>query len=81
MPILGDFVFVTTGGNFSSTKPFKTDFKTTGRYGKGHLAYLLVELEAFPPKKGPASVELRVNGTVITTLPVMKTLGPHRAFQ
>jgi hypothetical protein len=72
VPILGDFEYVTTGGNYSATKAFTTTFNSGGRHGGSALAYLLVEFNSYPASVGAAaSTEFRINGKLVTTLPAL----------
>ena len=69
MPVVGDFQIVTTGGNIRASG-FTTTFPTGGRYGKGHLSYLLVDWVSYQMKLGSnlGTVKFYVNGHLIGTM-------------
>lgn len=69
MPVLGDFIFIRTGGNFQSNTHVTDTFNTGGRYGHGGLGYVLVEIIVTATTAG-ATGEFRINNHLIVTMPL-----------
>lgn len=66
MPTLSDFEFVVTGGNVKPGKPLVKSFKSESR--TGDRAYLLLDIHTHATKPD-GKVELRINKTLIGTVP------------